>query len=241
MSSGVYDKFTGHHNRRSIRLHKYNYAQPGAYFVTICVHNRKRNLFGDVVNRKMVLNDAGKYAFKCWMEIPIHFPNAELDQCSVMPNHIHGIICLSDRRGTACRAPIRDDGLNSGTACRAPIRDDGLNSGMACRAPIRDDGLNSGTACRAPTGMIEQFGKPTIGTIPTIIRSFKSATSKYIHQSDRSFKWQRNYYEHIIRDTTSLFFIRKYIRENPLNWDIDSQNPVAREIQEFETPGIRSE
>jgi REP element-mobilizing transposase RayT len=211
MSSGVYDKFTGHHNRRSIRLHKYNYAQPGAYFVTICVHNRKRNLFGDVVNRKMVLNDAGKYAFKCWMEIPIHFPNAELDQFSVMPNHIHGIICLSDRRGTACRAPIHDDGLNSGTACRAP------------------------------TGMIEQFGKPTIGTIPTIIRSFKSATSKYIHQSDRSFKWQRNYYEHIIRDTTSLFFIRKYIRENSLNWDIDSQNPVAREIQEFETPGIRSE
>lgn len=203
MSSGVYDKFTGYHNRRSIRLRGYDYTQPGAYFVTICVHDRQQKLFGDVIDGKMVLNDAGKYANKCLMEIPKHFPHAKLDECLVMPNHIHGIICLTNRRGTACRAPMRDDGLNSGTACRAP------------------------------TGTTEKFGKPTIGTIPTIIRSYKSAVSKQIHKSDKKFKWQRNYYEHIIRNELSLFFIRKYIRENPLHWNIDSENHIAREIKEL--------
>ena len=45
--------------------------------------------------------------------------------------------------------------------------------------------------------------------------------------------WQRNYYEHIIRNNTSLYFIDKYIRENPLNWDIDAENHINREIVEF--------
>jgi putative transposase len=203
MSSGVYNKFTGYHNRRSIRLPRYNYAQPGAYFVTICIHDRKRNLFGDVVDGKMVLNDAGKIANKCWMEIPEHFPHVKLDEYAVLPNHIHGIICLTNRRGTACRALMNDDGLDSGTACRAP------------------------------TGMIEQFGKPTIDTIPTIIRSYKSAVSKQIHKSDKKFKWQRNYYERIIRNEMSLLFVRKYICENPVHWNIDSENHIAREIKEL--------
>ena len=94
--------------------------------------------------------------------------------------------------------------------------------------------LCRGTARRAPTGEIEQFGKPTIGSIPTIIRSFKSAASKYIHQKDKSFKWQRNYYEHVIRDVKSLYFIRKYIRENPIQWDIDSENHINHELKDYE-------
>ena len=67
----------------------------------------------------------------------------------------------------------------------------------------------------------EQFGHPTIGTIPTIIRSFKSAVTKRINairHTPGERVWQRNYYEHVIRDERALWAIRNYIRENPRNW-----------------------
>ncbi|WP_339136862.1 MAG: transposase [Candidatus Electrothrix sp. GW3-4] len=98
-------------HRRSIRLRGYDYSQAGAYFVTICVHHREC-LFGEITNRIMRLNDAGKIAAQCWQDIPVHFSHAALDEWTVMPNHVHGIIVMADTAGrhTACR----------GTACRAP-------------------------------------------------------------------------------------------------------------------------
>jgi len=50
--------------------------------------------------------------------------------------------------------------------------------------------------------------------------------------------WQRNYFEHIIRDNKSLYFIRNYIRENPVNWFVDTENHIEREIHEFEMKEI---
>ncbi len=87
-----------------------------------------------------------------------------------------------------------------------------------------------GTACRAPT--TEQFGKPVAGSLPTIIRSFKSAVTKRFNSSYNGSGyriWQRNYYEHIIRDDASLNLIRQYIMENPSRWAEDEENPM-REI-----------
>ena len=83
-------------------------------------------------------------------------------------------------------------------------------------------GDGRGTARRAPTG--EKFGKPTIGNIPTIIRSFKSAVTKRINEL-RSLPgiplWQRNFYEHIIRGENALNRIREYIIYNPMRWEED--------------------
>jgi hypothetical protein len=62
-----------HHHRRSIRLKGYNYTQPGAYFVTICTKNRAC-LFGEAVDGKMLLNDAGRMVQTVWDEIPVHCP-----------------------------------------------------------------------------------------------------------------------------------------------------------------------
>jgi len=84
-----------------------------------------------------------------------------------------------------------------------------------------------GTACRAPT--VEQFGFPVHGSVPTIIRSYKSAVTKQINQIRNTPGmpvWQRNYYEHIIRNERELHEIRQYIRFNPLQWDRDDENPV---------------
>lgn len=155
------------HHRRSIRLKGYDYSQAGAYFVTICTQNRAC-LFGEVVGGDLRLNDAGTIARQCWLEIPIHFPNTELDEFVIMPNHVHGIIVLVE---------------------------------------------------------------PPTRSIPTIIGSFKSATTKRINEyrsTPGTPVWQRSYYEHVIRDDESLNRIQKYIRNNPVKWTLDRENSSSR-------------
>ena len=83
-----------------------------------------------------------------------------------------------------------------------------------------------GTVHRAPTQ--EQFAKPTSGSLPTIVRYFKSAVTRRINElRGIPYKpvWQRNYYEHVIRNENDLNEIREYIVNNPLKWDLDSENP----------------
>lgn len=81
----------GIHHRRSIRLKGYDYSQSGGYFVTIVTQNREC-LFGDVVDREIVLNYAGKMVNKRWFKLSNRFQNIALDEKIVMPNHIHRII-----------------------------------------------------------------------------------------------------------------------------------------------------
>ena len=89
-----------------------------------------------------------------------------------------------------------------------------------------------GTKHRAPT--IEQFGKPTSNTIPTIIRGFKSSVTKRINTKRADFNlplmtvWQRNYFEHVIRDERDLFNVRQYIQNNPKNWEEDENFPLVK-------------
>lgn len=73
----------------------YDYDQPGAYFVTICLKNR-RSLFGKIENEVCELFQIGNIADKCWREIPEHFKNVELGQHIIMPNHFHGIVFMYD-------------------------------------------------------------------------------------------------------------------------------------------------
>jgi len=93
---------------------------------------------------------------------------------------------------------------------------------------IVDDG-GRGTVHRAPTTTpkYESFGKPVSGSIPTIIRGFKSTITKQINElrnTPGAPLWQRNYYEHIVRNEKSLNRIRQYIINNPANWENDIEN-----------------
>ena len=75
----------------------------------------------------------------------------------------------------------------------------------------------------------ERFGRPVAGSIPTIIRSFKAAVTKRINRHRRTpgaSVWQRNYFEHIIRDDVSLDRIREYVANNPRQWAMDRENPA---------------
>jgi REP-associated tyrosine transposase len=64
---------------------------------------------------------------------------------------------------------------------------------------------------------------PTLGEI---IRTYKAASTRMIRQTaNLEFAWQRNYYEHVVRNGESLNRIRQYILENPARWAIDRENP----------------
>lgn len=79
------------HNRRSIRLKGYDYSQAGLYFITICCQDRTC-LFGDVVNGKMIMNDAGKMVEKWYCELQNKFQDIKCNEMMVMPNHFHCIV-----------------------------------------------------------------------------------------------------------------------------------------------------
>ena len=83
------------HHRRSIRLPEYDYSQGGTYFVTICVQGRAYAL-GAVTAGDMRLSEQGEVVAHCWAAITDHFPTVVLDTSVIMPNHLHGIVFLSD-------------------------------------------------------------------------------------------------------------------------------------------------
>ncbi len=181
------------HSRHSIRLPGFDYARPGAYFVTVCTQGREC-LFGEVVNGVTVPNAVGKMVQSVWNELPRHYPGVNIDAFVVMPNHLHGIIMLT----TVGAGP---------RACP--------DKGRACP----DKGQPQGVA-------------PTMSLI-NVVHRFKSlTTARYRHgvvQWDwRPFfgrLWQRNYYEHIIRNAEELNCIRQYIADNPMQWAMDRENP----------------
>jgi len=180
-------------HRRSIRVRGYDYSEGGPYFITVCATARK-SIFGEILDGQVNLKPWGKVVLACWQEIPDHFPQVELDEFVVMPNHVHGIVTIAGRHGR-------------------------------------------GMACHAPTTGVGEFGKPKAGSLPTIIGAFKSATTKRIHQlfkSPDTAIWQRNYYEHIIRDEKSLNRIREYLHYNPLRWALDRENPDRQGEDEFD-------
>jgi REP element-mobilizing transposase RayT len=81
-----------------------------------------------------------------------------------------------------------------------------------------------GTIYRAPTQ--EQFQKPVVGSIPTIVRTFKAAVTRRINREHHATGiWQRDYCEHILRNEKDLQNKTDYISANPLLWEQDDENP----------------
>ena len=172
---------------KSIRLKGYDYSRAGAYFVTICTHN-KECLFGDVVNGNLALNDFGRMVDSEWLKTTEIRKNVILDKYIVMPNHFHGMFLITEN-----------------------------DSGKARLAT---------TKCNVSIKM--EFGKPKPGSLPVIVGSFKSAVARQINlmrNTPGKEVWQRNYYEHIVRNPDELDRIREYIVTNPLRWQMDKENP----------------
>jgi putative transposase len=194
--------------RHSIRLRDYDYAQAGAYFVTICTEGRQL-FFEDPILRKE--------AEDCWLAIPQHAREVELDEWVVMPNHLHGIIVILDPgpgRGVQLNAPTKDVATTDIPTKDAPTTNAQSNDTPATEAPGNDN---------PPFSRIS----PRPGSLAVVLRTYKAAVTTACRAIGRDdFAWQRNYYEHIIRDEPGLVAIREYICNNPLKWPLDLDNPA---------------
>jgi len=188
------------HHRRSIRLKDYDYSQAGAYYVTI-VAWRRECLFGEVVNKEMRLNKVGKIVEWEWLDLPKRLSYISLGAHMVMPNHFHGILFIHENvRATR-------QGRSMSQTKEEPLQ------------TMIPEGIDGSPLPRGP--------KPA--SLGAIIAQFKSRVTKRIWKIPE-FKetpiWQRNYYEHVIRNQTDLQNKTDYIEANPLLWEEDDENPI---------------
>lgn len=186
------------HHRRSIRLQGYDYSREGLYFITICCQDRAY-LFGEIAEGEMILNSYGKIAESEWRRTNEIRDNVELHEFVVMPNHFHCIIEIKFQKGNNEIGKFQSPSQTIGAIIR------GFK--IATIKKIKDFILISDKG-NISTGEL-QFAP----TAPT-------ASTKKIKELD--FKiWQRNYYEHIIRNDQSYERISDYIRDNPKRWNKD--------------------
>mgnify|MGYP000149145336 CR=1 FL=1 len=215
------------HRRRSIRLTGYDYGRTGAYFVTLCTQNRNC-LFGEVVDDTMRLNAAGEMVQRWWAELPRKFPGARTDTLGVMPNHIHQIIVIVDAAHVGADLRVRPcgDGAQADLGAQAG---QGAHIGPPLRVRPCVDGA------QADLGRTMNQGAHVGAPLPVIVQWFKTmTTNEYIRgvkelgwPTFAGRLWQRNYYEHIIRNEESLNRIRQYILDNPAQWAFDRENPLV--------------
>jgi putative transposase len=209
------------HHRRSIRLKGYDYSQQGLYFVTLCVKNR-HCLFGEIVDQQMILNDAGIMVNKWYNELENKFPDIKCHEYMVMPNHFH---CIIENTGghvgaDLCVCPNDDSYINDGSSFTDGVSHIIEKDNHA--GPFQPDESILGEHKGSPLWQVIQWFKTM--TINEYIRNVKT---NHWPRFDGKL-WQRNYWEHIIRDEKSYKRIAEYIINNPKNWDEDSINPTNK-------------
>ena len=271
------------HNRRSIRLKGCDYTQAGAYFVTLCARD-KACIFGAVVDGGTRLNEYGREVADCWLWLAEQYPYVVLDEWVVMPNHLHGIIVITDGNGRAGGSDVAErrrggsDGGRGGsrtapTGSRnnptgphdapmgprnnptgshdAPMgsRDNPTGPHDAPMEPRNNPTGPHGPPMGPRNNLTGSHGPPmgsrdvAMGFVgpPTapaskrkplgrLIGAFKTVSTRRVNdiRSTSGAKlWQRNYYEHVIRDDSSLQRIREYIANNPARWGLDREREGA--------------
>ena len=196
--------FKNKYRIESTRLKGWDYASTGLYFVTICTRNRECCL-GEITASEMRLSPIGDIAQQFWLGIPGHSRGQiGIDAFVVMPNHLHGIIVINvvgntSRRDVACN----------------------VSTGRITDDVSTYDRKISNLPISAAMSKIS----PKAGSLGAIVRSYKSAVTRWCGMNNQPFfDWQERYFDEIIRDEQSLDRIRTYIVNNPANWDKDQEN-----------------
>jgi putative transposase len=94
MNNPNHSKVTYPRRLNSLRHPDADYSELGAYFITLCTHNRE-NLFGKIYNEQMQCNNLGMIVWQIWENLPVQYPNITIDSAILMPDHFHGIIEIS--------------------------------------------------------------------------------------------------------------------------------------------------
>lgn len=208
------------HKRKSIRLKNYNYSKEWLYFITISIKN-KLCLFWEIKNSELMLFDSWKMVGEYWSGLENKYDNIKLHDFIVMPNHFHGIIEII-KQNEKC-----DCKICRGAPCGYPNNQNDVNSNIQ-----NDVNSNNQNIEKSKTHTIQgthkgcPYGRNIIWNI---IGWFKSiTTNRYIENVIKNnwnhFNWklwQRNFYEHIIRDEKWYFKISDYIKNNSVLWEED--------------------
>lgn len=177
--------------RKHIRLPDHEYMQ-GIYFVTLCTLARQQRfgwIIGSDHKAHMELTDTGRIVDECWRAIPDHFPNAQLDEMQIMPDHLHAILILGPGHGNN----IDVAGATPWATATQPIE----NVGRIANGPRRG----------------------SLGAIIGAFKSETTKRVNRMYGTMGHRLWQPNYYERIIRGTDGeRARITRYIAENPKNW-----------------------
>lgn len=196
------------HNRKSIRLKNYNYSNNGLYFITICTYD-KYEYFGEIKNDMMILNWCGIIVKTILFKIHKCF-NFKLKHLCIMPNHIHMVVQILQYNHDVGAGQMKNIHVGAG------------QMGYICPAPTMDNDCN----------IKSTFGHVIPRSISTFVQSFKSNTTRRINNiKPYYFKWQRNYYEHIIKSNQSYLTIKNYINNNSKMWDRDRNNNFINKIK----------
>ena len=177
------------HNRKSLRLEKYDYSSEWLYFLTISIKD-KLCLFWEIKNDKIEIFDAWKMVEKYWLELENDFKNIVLHDYVIMPNHFHWIIEIKYNDEKWIENNKR------------------VNTRFT------------------PTGGKFLYNK---NSISSIIQAFKSKTThqyiQWVYDNNWNIfnkkLWQKDFYEHIIRNEESYLKITEYINNNVLKWEED--------------------
>ncbi len=263
------------HHRKSIRLKGYDYSKAGIYFITICCENRAHRFGKIAVNEgiakaQMILNELGQIAYHEWVKLPDRFPNIELGEFQIMPNHMHGIIILNDApvgaRFTLARNKVTSQNdstshknltsQNDSTSHNdsTPQNDSTSHKNSSSQNDFtsnnnvvnqnnpnvpnisfanNDLGVNNDLDVYNELGINNELGLATarVATkVSDIVGAYKSLVANgclniYKSKNEKMGKiWQRNYYEHIIRNEKSFNNISNYIINNPEKWNNDKFN-----------------
>ena len=203
------DKYKNRYRIKSTRLQNWDYGWNGAYFITICNYNRE-NYFGKIENGQIQLSNIGVIANILWYEMKNHAINIELGEFIIMPNHIHGILILNG-----------DNNANNANNGNNGNNGNNVETGHALSLPqsAQSDSLQKNKTIGH--NRFQNIGK---NTVSSIIGGYKSAVTKHAHRLNFIFKWQYNYWEHIIRNENEYNRISQYIIDNPTKWENDKLN-----------------
>jgi putative transposase len=242
----AYNQFkTGNHKglpqRKSIRLKGYDYSQAGLYFITICCQNRAC-LFGEIKNGEMILNDAGKMVEKWYFELENKFPDIQCHEMIIMPNHFHCIIentgesivgadlrvcpdILGEHIGEHAGSPLRvcPDILGEQSKNILGESDKNILGEQSKNILGESDKNILGEQSKNILG--EHIGSP----LHRVVQWFKTMTTNEYIRGVKTLGWtrfdgklwQRNYWEHIIRNQVAYERISEYIINNPKKWGED--------------------